>query len=571
MKLSDYIVSFLISKEVTHVFGYPGGMVTHLMDSLDKYSNQIKVCTNYHEQACAFSACGYAQYSHKLGVAYATSGPGATNLMTGIANAYFDSIPTLFITGQVNTYEQKGDTLVRQKGFQEMDVVSVVKPIAKYATMIKKAEDIKYELEKAYYYAMSGRKGPVILDIPMDIFRAEINLDELLGFNIIEEEKVDYHHFAEILKQQLLKAQNPLIIAGAGISKANKVDEFRQLIEILKIPVVTSMIAIDCLASDSPYNFGFIGAYGHRYANFATAKSDLIISIGSRLDCRQTGSNKEAFSENATLIRIEIDENEVSNKIKSDEIQIICDIEKLLPVLLDTGFEVHCEEWLKTCNMLKTELEQLDCENGNIIVEKLSHLIDDGSVITTDVGQNQVWVAQSFQNKNKQRILFSGGHGSMGYSLPAAIGAYYGSEKPVISFNGDGGLQMNIQELQLIAREQIPIKVVVLNNNSLGMIRHFQEMYFESNYVQTREEKGYTSPDFIKIADAYGIRSIHINSIEQIKSLKYVLSDALPILINIDLGNTTYVYPKLAMGRPIHDQDPLMNRELFKKLCGIDE
>lgn len=570
MKLSDYIVLFLINKNITHVFGYPGGMVTHLMDSFDKFSDQIKVCTNYHEQACAFSACGYAQYSHKLGVAYATSGPGATNLMTGIANAYFDSIATLFITGQVNTYEQKGDTHVRQKGFQEMDVVSIVRPITKYATMIINAEDIRYELEKAYYYAMSGRKGPVVLDIPMDIFRAEINPEALKGFDEIKEDSVDYYQISEILKKYLLKAKKPIILAGAGISKANKIDEFRKLVEILKIPVVTSMIAIECLNSDSPYNFGFIGAYGHRYANFVTAKSDLIISIGSRLDSRQTGVDNKVFAENATLIRIDIDEKEISNKIKENEIQIICDIEKLLPALLNTEFEVSCEKWLETCNMLKSELKELDCEIGNVMAKYLSIVVDEDAVITTDVGQNQVWIAQSFQIKSGQQILFSGGHGSMGYSLPAAIGAYYASEKPVICINGDGGIQMNIQELQLIAREEIPIKIIVLNNYSLGMIRHFQEMYFESNYVQTRKEKGYTPPDFTKIANAYGIRSINVTSVEQLEELRVILIDALPVLINIDLDNNTYVYPKLSIGKPIYDQDPLMNRELFNTLCGMD-
>jgi acetolactate synthase-1/2/3 large subunit len=573
MKLSDYIVTFLIEKEITDVFGYPGGMVIHLMDSFDKYKDSISAHVNYHEQGSAFCACGYAQTSNKPGIAYATSGPGATNLITGIANAYFDSIPCIFITGQVNTYESKGDLLVRQKGFQETDIVSIVKSITKYAVKIDNENNIKYELEKAFDISCNGRPGPVLIDIPMNIQRAEIIPENLKCYDLEKDEKGNsyYEGIKDIILDMLLKSKRPVILAGNGINNANVIDEFRNFVNLIGIPVVTSMIGRDVILDGRGSSFGFVGAYGNRCANFIISNSDLIISIGSRIDSRQTGSNSKIFAENAKILRIDIDSGELTNKIKDDEISIVADLKKIITVLNTEKFDVKdkYEKWINSCNKVKEELKCIDLQYETDIIKEFSYKVPDNSIITTDVGQNQVWVAQSFVMKSKQKMLFSGGHGAMGYSLPAAIGAYYGSRENVICFNGDGGLQMNIQELQFIARENIPIKVVLLNNNSLGMIRHFQEMYFESNYVQTIKEGGYITPDFRKIANAYELRYINVNCIEEISKCEDMLVDDKPCFIEISLTDTTYVYPKLAMGRPIHDQDPLLDRNLFNKLMKI--
>lgn len=575
MKLSDYIVSFLgEKKKITDVFGYPGGMVTHLMDSFDKYHDNISAHLAYHEQGAAFCACGYGQISGLPGVAYATSGPGATNLITGIANAYFDSIPCLFITGQVNTYEAKGCLAVRQKGFQEMDVVGVVNSLTKYAAKVTRANDIRYELEKAFSLSVSDRPGPVLLDIPMDIQRAEIDPETLPGYS--KGKQSSYDSFAakkDVVLDALRQAKRPLIIAGAGVSHSGSQKEFQDVVEQLKIPVVTSMIGVDCLPHESPYNFGFIGAYGHRYANFAVAKSDLIISLGSRLDCRQTGANKNMFAQGAKIIRIDIDPGETTNKIKDDETVLLCDIREVLPIIShDTRFRFgdKYEPWLRQCRILKDKLQCLDNEPSNAMVREISRYVPEDVVVTTDVGQNQVWVAQDFAVKKKQRVLFSGGHGAMGYSLPAAIGAYYASRKPVICFTGDGGLQMNIQELQFIAREGLPIKIVLMNNYSLGMIRHFQEMYFAANTTQTTATKGYAVPDFNKLAGAYGIDNYTINNCNDIPPLEEIFRSASPVFIHVVLSDKTYVYPKLAINKPIHDQDPLMARNLFDELMSID-
>jgi acetolactate synthase-1/2/3 large subunit len=563
IKVSDYIVKFLISKGVTDVFGYPGGMVTHLMDSFDKYVKYITAHVNYNEQGSSFCACAYAQVSHKIGFAYATSGPGATNLITGIANAYYDSIPCMFVTGQVNTYEQKGDLQVRQRGFQEMNVVNITKEITKYSVALTQSEDVAAELQKAYEIAMSGRPGPIVLDIPMNIFREEIEDILLEDFS---KQKTEIEASAIQIIKEIKVAKRPLIIAGAGINSSDSRAIFREFIEKNNIPVVTSMIGVDILPSIHKMNFGFIGAYGHRYANILTQKADLIISLGTRMDCRQTGTNKDIFATNCKFIRVDIDSGELTNKIKQDEIQYVVDVKELLQALNQRDKIPKKSEWLDIVSQIKTEFLNVDDQVANKLIGEISKLIPDYSVITTDVGQNQVWVAQSFFVKPFQRILFSGGHGAMGYSLPASIGAYYATKKPVICFTGDGGLMMNIQEMQFIKRENLPIKIVLLNNQSLGMIRHFQEMYFESNYVQTRKEKGYTAPDFEKIAKSYDIKYIKINHIDRLDELQNVFFDNACVFIDVTLSDTTYVFPKLAINKPIYDQEPLMDRNTLDEV-----
>lgn len=564
MKVSDYIVKFLIEKGIKDVFGYPGGMVTDIMNSLEENKDKIQAHTSYHEQGAAFAACGLAQVTHKPGVCYATSGPGATNLMTGIANAYFDSIPCIFLTGQVNTREAKGDLPCRQKGFQETDIVTIVKPITKYAKKIETVDQVQYELEKAYYICMEGRPGPVLLDIPINIQKQEIVVEKVKYFQKEKDEKA-LSNMIEKIQQELQKAKRPVMIAGNGINIANCKKEFKNLVEKWKVPVVTSMIAIDCIETQNPYCFGFIGAYGERYANIIVEKSDLIIAIGSRLDVRQTGPI-DKFAQKSKLIRIDIDSHELTNKIKKDEMQIKRDIREILP-LLGQLKPNNTETWLQDCKKIKEQLQETDKRDYHQWISDLSNYIPAESIITTDVGQNQVWIAQYFKVKDNQRVLFSGGHGAMGYSLPAAIGAYYADKnKFIVSMNGDGGFQMNIQELQFIAREDIPIKIIIFNNHSLGMIRHFQEMYFDSHYVQTVENTGYQIPDFCKIANAYGIRSYSIKQREELEKIKEMILDKKSVLINIEFPQITHVYPKLAMGKPVYNQDPLLDQNMLKDL-----
>lgn len=572
MKISDCIVKFLIKKKITDIFGYPGGMVTHFMDSLHKYSDEITAHIMGNEQGAALSACGYAEVTHRPGVAYATSGPGVTNLMTGIANSYFDSLPCIFITGQVNVYEQKGGLPLRQRGFQEMDVVEVVRPITKYAVKIIDAESMRYELEKAFFIATSGRPGPVVLDIPMNVFSSNVDwetLNSYVGKNI---ENSSDKHIKEVIStitHCLRNAKKPVIIAGHGIALANCVKEFRKFIKLYQIPTVTSMIGRDVLLSECSCNYGFLGAYGHRAANIIVNKSDLIISIGSRLDCRQVGNNLQLFAPDAKLIRLEVDENEWSRKIKENEIDYIVYLPALLNELYKIGKNYDFFAWRNVCNIVSTRLKEKDSMYPNRVIQKFSDNISTNSIITADVGQNQVWIAQSFKIKEDQRILFSGGHGAMGYSLPAAIGAAIATKKKVVCFNGDGGFQMNMQELEVIRREKLPIKIIILNNHALGMIRHFQEMYFKSCFAQTVQEGGYTTPNFKKIAAAYDLPYICIKREKDFEKLQEVMQTQLPYFIEVLLNEKTYVYPKLAVGMPISNQEPLLENDEYENLMRL--
>lgn len=557
MKASDYIVEFIEKQNITDVFGYPGGMVTHLMDSLSKSS--IRSHVTYHEQGAAFAACGYAQTTGKVGVAYATSGPGATNLITGICNAYFDSTPTLFITGQVNTFESKGDLGVRQRGFQETDIVSIVKPVTKYAVRITDASRLRFHLEQAFHIAQKDRKGPVLLDIPMDIFRADIDPDMLEGFTPHETEPES--SFDELL-DAIGASSRPVILAGSGIKTAGAVKLLNEVSAHLSIPVITTMLAVD-ICKDS---YGFIGAYGSRTANFIAAKSDLVISLGARLDVRQIGANRSAFAPDACIVRVEIDKDELSLKAHEDEIQINADVKDALKAMLTIQAR-PVNEWNNVCDTIRDELKDIDNKLPNKLVQKISDMIPEGAVITTDVGQNQVWVAQSFNVKADQRIFFSGGHGAMGYSLPAAIGCALASGREVYSFSGDGGIQMNIQELQTIARENIPVKIILFNNCALGMIRHFQEMYFDNNYVQTIPSGGYTVPDFGAIAGAYKIPYTCVEDVSDIDEKLFAQEG--PQFIEVKINEPTYVFPKLEFGKPNQDQEPLLPRDLFNRLMEL--
>lgn len=565
MKVSDYIVEFFITKGIMDVFGYPGGMVTHLMDSFRKFEEKgFTAHLMYHEQAASFAACAYAQCKNLPGVAYATSGPGATNLVTGIANAYFDSIPTIFITGQVNLSENSDGLLVRQKRFQEMKIVDVVKPITKFSTRIDNAEDIPRMLEECYLIATTERPGPVLIDIPMNISSSEIEIcDKISNCNKIEisENNGLEEDFAYLLNH----SKNPVVIAGAGISQTGSKKDFNRLIEKWKIPVITSMIAIDTIGTDNPLNFGFLGVYGHRYANIILSECDLIISIGSRLDLRQIGSSKDKFAKNAKLVRVEIDKNECGNVIKEDEIDIIDDLRNVIFKFLKIEFRVD-EKWLERCNYIKNKLKHYDDIEPVKFLKKLTEKTDFIETYTTDVGQNQVWAAQSVHINNKSRVLFSGGHAAMGYSIPATIGAYIATGKNVVAISGDGGFQMNIQELQFISQYRLPIKILVINNKSLGMIRHFQELYFDKKYFQTVNEGGYGVVDLKAISKAYGIRYKKMSQKSISEKVVDMFKDEEPTLFEIVLNEDTYVYPKLRFGDEITNQEPYLSKDFKKEL-----
>ncbi len=558
LKVSDYIVEYLISVGVTDVFGYPGGMVTYFMDSLFRHENRIKSHLAYHEQGAAFAACGYAQARSGLGVAFAASGPGATNLITGICSAFFDSIPVLFITGQVNSYELKGKKRIRQCGFQETDIVSMVSGVTKYAACVERAEKIRWHLDKAVFEAVNGRMGPVLLDIPMDIMKAETECERAEKYVPVrtESKKSQIKEYVSCVREALEKAVHPVLLAGQGVKTSGAAGLFQNFARKNGIPVVTSMISADVMGQDR-LNYGFIGAYGSRAANFIAAKSDLLISFASRMDIRQTGREREGFAPNAKIFRVDIDEGELAYRVHEDEIAVCADVKTVLEELSKQEAAGDFSKWVQICNFIRNELQGMDESEPNRYIRKLSRYIPDNSIITTDVGQNQVWISQSFEMKKNQKFLYSGSNGAMGYSLPAAAGAAVAAGRTVYSFQGDGGIQMNIQELQMIVREKLPVKIIILNNHALGMIRHFQEMYFDKNYCMTVEGRGYSSPDFGKIADAYGIPYKRIDRAGDI--LNPFTEDGCE-MIEVVFDMDTYVFPKLEYGKPNQDQEPLLER-----------
>lgn len=568
MKVTDYIIEFLISKNVSDMFGYPGGVICHLIDSATKYKEKIALHTFYNEQGAALAACGYSLAAGGIGVVYATSGPGATNLVTGVANAYFDSIPLLVITGQVDTYALKGNLPIRQRGFQETDVVSIMQSITKYAIRIDNPKDIRYQLEKAYSIAVQGNPGPVLLDIPADVQRAEVQLNQLQTY-VEECEHRNETLWESEFVDSFNKAKRPCFLLGNGIKRAGVEEGIIRIAEVLRIPVVCSMPAFDILEQSHELNYGFIGANGHRYANFVLGKSDLIIALGTRMDLKQVGGKREQFAPDAKLIRFDIDKGNLTYKVHEGEFQVCADLRSVVSNLMRITKKLNRveEEWLEVCNELKNKLKTIDRRKQNEYIEYIGERVQSDRHITIDVGQSGVWIAQAFPIKKGQKAHMSAGHGAMGFSLPAAIGAYYAIRRPIVSFNGDGGIQMNIQELQVIAREKLPIKIVVLNNKSLGMIRGFQEANFNKVYSQTVEGFGYEAPNFEKIAEAYKLD--YVNGIEDEDCLMEALSNNRGVLIEISFSADTELVPNFGQNGIIQDQRPYLDRELYDYLMEI--
>lgn len=572
MKVSDFIIDFLIKKGVTDLFGYPGGVICHFLDSAYKYKNEIHTHVAYHEQGAAFEACGYARTKKTIGVAYATSGPGALNLVTGIANAYFDGLPVLFFTGQVDTYASKKNYSIRQCGFQETDIVSVTSTITKKSIYIDSAEHLPEQLENAYQIAISDHPGPVVIDLPADIQRTDIP-DQIVEefYSRLQKQipplKPSVSEAASQIMKMIYNSKKPCIIAGAGIIQSGTENLLRLFGEKTNIPIVLSMNAMGLLPYSHKCQFGFIGANGHRSANHIMAKSDLLISLGARLDLKQVGNNRNNFLQNAILIRVDIDAGELTYKVRENEIQFCVDLKDLMPYMLKQVNNTFPDKWLKQCHELKVLLYKQDYDIYHNFIWEISKKIPDGYNIVTDCGQNQVWVLQALKIKTEQNIHTTGGLGTMGYSLPAAIGMYYGNLMPTIAFMGDGGFQMNIQELQFLVRENIPIKLVILNNHSLGMIRQFQEINFEKRYYQTTSISGYTNPNICDLANGYHISYKALDSIDEITHIDFTTS--YPEIIEINLPAETYLYPRFGRINGFSDSEPKLPQELEKRIKNI--
>lgn len=579
MKASDYICHLITENKIEMVFGYIGGTITHLIDSIAK-SDSIEMVNAITEQGAGFAAEGYSRATGKTGIAIATSGPGATNLITAIGSCYFDSSPTMFITGQVNTYEYKYDQPVRQVGFQETEIKKIVEPITKYSVLVDSVETLRFELEKGFFLAQHNRKGPVLLDIPMDIQRQDIDFKHQKSFydsneyKLLSVQQPDLSEVIDDLISSIELSERPIILAGGGVCVGGARDLFSDFIRKTNIPVVYSLMGKDSISDDYKYNLGLIGCYGNRYSNMALANSDLLIVLGSRLDSRQTGTDTKTFARSAKIFQIDIDPTELCRTLKH-AIPVHADLKYFLSELNLCPLS-HKKEgaWHKRLLEYKKKYPSTRSINKtekvpNKIIEIISNNLKDNDIICVDVGQHQMWTAQTARVKTRQLYLFSGGMGAMGFAMPVAIGASLSSTRRCIVITGDGSMQMNIQELEVIKRRKIPVKIIIMNNSCLGMVRQFQELYFNKRYMSTVDD--YSAPDFTRIADAYGLDSETINIKDGYdKHIKKFLSDDTPGVMNVILPQRmTEVEPKLIINHSIEDMYPFLSREELSDMMMI--
>jgi acetolactate synthase-1/2/3 large subunit len=584
LKLADYVIDFIVKEDVHHIFELAGGAITHLLDSacLRKDVTCISV---HHEQAAAFAAEAYARVNGKLGVALATSGPGALNLLTGIGSCYFDSVPCLFITGQVNTYEYKFERSLRQLGFQETDIVGIVRPITKYCTMITQPETVRYHLEKAVFLARNGRPGPVLLDLPMDVQRAEIDPHNLPGFwgnpefsGVQDALPTCTAALINRVIQLITTAERPVILAGGGVRIAGAVAALRELVAYTGIPVVTSLMGLDVIGHEHPAFCGMIGVYANRYSNMTIANSDFLLILGSRLDSRQTGTQPVTFARAAYKVHVDIDPDELGGKVRAD-LSVHCHLKDFLGKLnvqIKRHSPPNLSYWYQIIRQYQTQFATFDTPETQLrnspdeLLQILSQYAEDNHLIILDVGQNQMWAAQSFRLKARQRMLVSGGMGAMGFGLAAAIGASFAvPDRNVMVIAGDGGIQVNLQELDTIIFHRLPVKMFIFNNHCLGMVRQFQDCYFEGRRQST--VWGYHCPDLTNIAAAYGCAAFTIKPETDATPMIYKAFQINgPVFINIELGLDTTVNPKLLVNKPLEDMAPFLNREELEKMMLID-
>lgn len=509
MKASDAIIKCLEEEKVEIIFGYPGGAVLPIYESLRNSS--LKHILVRHEQAAAHSASGYARSSGKTGVCLATSGPGATNLITGIATAYMDSIPLVVITGQVKS------SAIGRDVFQEADITGATEPFTKHNYLIKEAGNIPRIIKEAFYIASTGRPGPVLIDIPVDIQKESIEFHYPKTVNIPGYKPTYEGHTGQIKRalMRLKDSKKPLICAGGGVIYAEAAEELKIFSEKAHIPVVHTLMGIGALPSDSPYYVGMVGSHGHSYSNKVIMEADLLMIIGARVADRATADLK-LINEQTNIIHIDIDPAEVGKNIDTT-IPIVGDAKNILQQLMEKVDPLDTKEWVGHINGMKQNHPQKQDPQNYVNPKKalktLSYLADGHTILTADVGQNQIWAARNFEIKGSRKFLTSGGLGTMGYSLPAAVGAKLAApERKVISVVGDGGMQMSLSELGTIRENQLDIIILLFNNQRLGMVRELQDVHYgRGKHFGVILD---SNPDFVKIAEAYGLYGQRVDSNE---------------------------------------------------------
>ena len=546
---SDLVLETLRDLGIDTIFGYPGGAVLPLYDAIYNFKG-IRHILGRHEQGCLHEAEGYAKSTGKLGVAVVTSGPGATNAITGIADAMSDSVPLLVFTGQV---ARAG---IGKDAFQEADIVGITMPITKYNYQVRETADIPRIITEAVHIATTGRPGPVVIDLPKDVSALETDFIYSPEVHLPSYQPTIEPNDMQIKKilKQLSKAKKPVLLAGGGISYAEASKELNEFAERYQIPVVTSLLGQGTIATSHPLFLGMGGMHGSFAANIAMTEADFMISIGCRFDDRLTG-NPKTFAKNAKVAHIDIDPAEIG-KIISADIPVVGDAKKALQMLLaEPTVHNNTEKWVEKVTKDKNRVRSYDKKERVVqpqaVIERIGELTNGDAIVVTDVGQHQMWTAQYYPYQNERQLVTSGGLGTMGFGVPAAIGAKIANpEKEVILFVGDGGFQMTNQELAILNIYKVPIKVVMLNNHSLGMVRQWQESFYEG---RTSESVFDTLPDFQLMAQAYGIKNYKFDNPETIeKDLEVILEDV-PMFIEVDISRKEQVLPMVPAGKSNHE------------------
>jgi len=579
MKLSDIVAEFLAGQGIAHVFAVSGGASLHLIHSIAQTPGTSFVCPQ-HEQAGAMAADAYSRISGRMGCALATSGPGATNLITGICCAYYDSVPVLYLTGQVATFRSKGDTGVRQIGFQETDTVEICRTITKYAVLLKDPYRIRYELQKAIAIAKTGRPGPVLVDIPDDLQRMDIDPARLAEYEVplaTAEHAID-PRVLEACVDALRAARRPVLVYGWGVHLARAEAEARELARLLGVPAALTWAALDVFPHDDPLTIGGFGTHGVRYANFAVQNADLIVSVGSRLDTKATGSPPSTFARGAKLIMLDIDPAETGKFGRLErkvDLAINADVGTFLRAMVARARAERFPDygdWIARIAQWKARypacLPSYAAErevNPYWLVKQLSGQLGEDEIIFSDTGCALAWMMQSFEFKRGQRFIHAFNNTPMGYGLPGAIGASFARPgQRVVLITGDGSLQMSLYELATVIRHRLPIKILMLNNHGHGMVRQTQEMWLGAHYYATSVEGGLAFPDFVKVVGAYGFRtdSLALNA-DLPRKLAETLGADGPAFLNIEIDDRHRVVPQVKFGRPNEDADPLLDRDEF--------
>ena len=546
---SELVLETLRDLGIDTIFGYPGGAVLPLYDAIYNFKG-IRHILGRHEQGCLHEAEGYAKSTGKLGVAVVTSGPGATNAITGIADAMSDSVPLLVFTGQV---ARAG---IGKDAFQEADIVGITMPITKYNYQVRETADIPRVITEAVHIATTGRPGPVVIDLPKDVSALETDFVYSSEIDLPSYQPTLEPNEMQIKKilKQLSKAKKPVLLAGGGISYAEAAAELNEFAERYQIPVVTSLLGQGTIATSHPLFLGMGGMHGSFAANIAMTEADFMISIGCRFDDRLTG-NPKTFAKKAKVAHIDIDPAEIG-KIIAVDIPVVGDAKKALQQLLaEPVVHNNTEKWIEKVTKDKNRVRSYDKKERVVqpqaVIERIGELTEGDAVVVTDVGQHQMWTAQYYPYQNERQLVTSGGLGTMGFGVPAAIGAKIANpDKEVVLFVGDGGFQMTNQELAILNIYKIPIKVIMLNNHSLGMVRQWQEAFYEG---RTSESVFDSLPDFQLMAQAYGIKNYKFDNPETLEKDLEVIKENVPMFIEVDISRKEHVLPMVPAGKSNHE------------------